>query len=307
MKSWARGLLACWSATSTPPTTTTTVPNNAGPICCETSTTSPSTPMCATGPARRRDRAEACTHPQAKRRRTAQVALEPAICQPFLDDPSATHAKLCRRIERHINSSSSWRNPKRRRTTTPPSAACATWCSRKISGGTRSEQGTESKMTLASIFGTWRAQGLPLTACRQLLVSPLPPGRGVSLAPLRTWAAWVEAAQRHSWGPAVADRPTVSRRKWAAPLAVLARPSRSRDISTSPVPAAIARSRVNYICRLASQFCRFTSLDWPRCWAAGPVAGDVKLDDGVVHDPVNRRGGGHGVGKDALPLREDQV
>ena len=40
----------------------------------------------------------------------------------------------------------------------------------------------------------------------------------------------------------------------------------------------------------------------------GPVAGDVKLqDDGVVHDPVNRRGGGHGVGKDAFPLREDQV
>ena len=45
--------------------------------------------------------------------------------------------------------------------------------SRKVSGGTRSERGTESKMTLASIFGTWRAQGLnPLAACRQLLVSP---------------------------------------------------------------------------------------------------------------------------------------
>ena len=42
--------------------------------------------------------------------------------------------------------------------------------------------------------------------------------------------------------------------------------------------------------------------------SVGPVAGDVKLqDDGVVHDPVNRRGGGHGVGEDALPLREDQV
>ena len=40
----------------------------------------------------------------------------------------------------------------------------------------------------------------------------------------------------------------------------------------------------------------------------GPVAGDVKLqDDGVVHDPVNRRGGGHRVGKDAFPLRENQV
>ena len=39
-----------------------------------------------------------------------------------------------------------------------------------------------------------------------------------------------------------------------------------------------------------------------------PVAGDVKLqDDGVVDYPVNRCGGGHGVGEDALPLREDQV
>ncbi len=45
--------------------------------------------------------------------------------------------------------------------------------SRKVSGGTRSERGTETKMTLASIFGTWRAQGLnPLSACQQLLASP---------------------------------------------------------------------------------------------------------------------------------------
>ena len=37
----------------------------------------------------------------------------------------------------------------------------------------------------------------------------------------------------------------------------------------------------------------------PLLGSVGPVAGDVKLqDDGVVHDPVNRRGGGHGVGKD---------
>ena len=27
----------------------------------------------------------------------------------------------------------------------------------------------------------------------------------------------------------------------------------------------------------------------------------------MVNDPVNRRGGGHGVGEDALPIREDQV
>ena len=45
--------------------------------------------------------------------------------------------------------------------------------SRKISGGTRSARGTDSKITLASLFGTWRVQGLnPLTACRQLLRSP---------------------------------------------------------------------------------------------------------------------------------------
>ena len=41
-----------------------------------------------------------------------------------------------------------------------------------------------------------------------------------------------------SAGPSVRTRSTVSRRKWAAPRAVLARPWRSRAISTSPVPAA---------------------------------------------------------------------
>ena len=45
--------------------------------------------------------------------------------------------------------------------------------SRKVSGGTRSAAGTDTKMALASIFGTWRAQGLnPLTACQHLLASP---------------------------------------------------------------------------------------------------------------------------------------
>jgi hypothetical protein len=45
--------------------------------------------------------------------------------------------------------------------------------SRKISGGTRSEAGSAAKMTLASVFGTWRAQGLnPFAECRRLLASP---------------------------------------------------------------------------------------------------------------------------------------
>ena len=124
------------------------------------------------------DRAKAGTHPQQKRRRTAQLALERqllTICQPFSDDSSAVQAKLCRRIERHIKELFVCvAEPD-----VPPDNNAAERSlrhlvvSRKVSGGTRSEPGTNSKMTLASLFGTWRAQGLnPLDACRQLLASP---------------------------------------------------------------------------------------------------------------------------------------
>ncbi|CAN5730454.1 hypothetical protein BH20CHL3_BH20CHL3_06980 [soil metagenome] len=45
--------------------------------------------------------------------------------------------------------------------------------SRKISGGTRSATGTKAKMSLASLFGTWRVQGRnPYDACHELLASP---------------------------------------------------------------------------------------------------------------------------------------
>ena len=122
--------------------------------------------------------ARSFTHPQAQRRRTAQLAWERqllVICQPFLADPLALQGRLCRRIERHIKELfvfvaepdvPSDNNPAER-------SLRHVVISRKISGGTRSERGTESKMTLASIFGTWRARGLnPLAACRQLLTSP---------------------------------------------------------------------------------------------------------------------------------------
>ena len=132
------------------------------------------------------DRAKACTHPQAKRRRTAQLALERrllALGQPFRHDPSATQAKLCRRIERHIKSLPRTGYGELFVFVAEPDVPADNNAaerslrhlviSRKISGGTRSEQGTESKMTLASLFGTWRAQGLnPLAACHQLLISP---------------------------------------------------------------------------------------------------------------------------------------
>ena len=124
------------------------------------------------------EEAKAFSHPQAQRRRVAQLAWERqllVICQPFLADPLALQGRLCRRIERHIKELfvfvaepdvPSDNNPAER-------SLRHLVISRKISGGTRSERGTESKMTLASVFGTWRARGLnPLAACRQLLTSP---------------------------------------------------------------------------------------------------------------------------------------
>ena len=97
-----------------------------------------------------------------------------AVCRPFRDDPLAVQGKLCRRIERHIGelfvfvaepSVPSGNNAAER-------SLRHLVTGRKISGGTRSEQGTDSRMTLASLFGTCRARGLtPRDACRQLLVS----------------------------------------------------------------------------------------------------------------------------------------
>ncbi len=107
-----------------------------------------------------------------------QLALEErllALCLPFLKDPVAVQAKLCRRIERHIKElfvfvshpeAPSDNNAAER-------SLRHLVISRKISGGTRPEQGSNSKMTLASLFGTWRARGLnPFLECRRLLISP---------------------------------------------------------------------------------------------------------------------------------------
>ena len=91
------------------------------------------------------------------------------------DDPASAQARLCRRISNHIKELFVFvAHPE-----VPPDNNAAERrlrhlvISRKISGGTRSSQGTETKMALASIFGTWRTQDLnPLAACRQLLISP---------------------------------------------------------------------------------------------------------------------------------------
>ena len=118
------------------------------------------------------------SHPQARKRRQAQLELERkllACCRPFLDDPGAVQAKLCRRIQRFIKELFVFvaepAVPSENNAAERSLRHLVT--SRKISGGTRSTQGTNTKMALASLFGTWRARGLnPLTACRQLLTSP---------------------------------------------------------------------------------------------------------------------------------------
>ena len=122
--------------------------------------------------------AKAFTHPGERQQRTAQLALERrllALCRSYRDDPSAAQARLCRRMENHIKELFVFVA----HLEVPPDNNAAerslrpVVISRKISGGTRSARGTETKMTLASIFGTWRAQGFnTLAACRQLLASP---------------------------------------------------------------------------------------------------------------------------------------
>ena len=124
--------------------------------------------------------ATAFTHPSEQQRpeqqrRTAQLALEQrllALCRTYQDDPSAAPTRLCRRMDNHIKELFLFvAEPE-----VPPDNNAAerslrpVVISRKISGGTRSAAGTNTKMTLASIFGTWRVQGfnpphrLPTTA-----------------------------------------------------------------------------------------------------------------------------------------------
>lgn len=47
---------------------------------------------------------------------------------------------------------------------------------RKVSGGSQSERGSRTRMTLASLFGTWRAKGFnPFSECLALLSAPTTP------------------------------------------------------------------------------------------------------------------------------------
>jgi len=124
------------------------------------------------GPSRRLTEVE-----QRGARRAQQHAFEHelmAVCTPFVKTRQPMSV-LCGRVEKYLPEMfmfvadprvASDNNAAERSLRGPV-------VSRKISGGTRSEQGSETKSVLASLFGTWLVQGLNVyEACRQLLAAP---------------------------------------------------------------------------------------------------------------------------------------
>lgn len=124
------------------------------------------------------DAARRYQSPDPRRRTAAQARFAArllTVCAPCTQDPTAAQATLCRRIARHSDELFVFvahpdvpsDNNAAERSVRPLVT------SRKVSGGTRSEQGTATKMTNASLFGTWHLRGLnPLDQCQRLLTSP---------------------------------------------------------------------------------------------------------------------------------------
>jgi len=106
-------------------------------------------------------------------RRRAEAELS-ALCSAWRE-PTVAQRTLCRRIVTQLSHLFVFvtdpavpaTNNAAERSLRPLVAA------RKISGGTRSARGTTTRLALASLFGTWRAQGQnPYDECLALLCSP---------------------------------------------------------------------------------------------------------------------------------------
>jgi len=97
------------------------------------------------------------------------------LCEAGLNNKDSPQHTLCKRIEKYLgelfvfvweegvpSDNNAAERDLRHLVTT-----------RKISGGTRSRVGTETKPALTTLYTTWAARGLdPFQACRQLLISP---------------------------------------------------------------------------------------------------------------------------------------
>lgn len=97
-----------------------------------------------------------------------------ALAEPYLGT-DAPQGKLSQRIDRFLEELFTFAELPQ----VPPDNNAAERAlrphvvSRKISGGTRSPKGSQTKTALASIFSTWQLQGLnPFLTCRELLNSP---------------------------------------------------------------------------------------------------------------------------------------
>ena len=131
------------------------------------------------------DHAQACPEPDPNLpetvRRTRRIERQQryqqwlwSICKPYLGGDAPMRA-LCQRVERFLpelftfvaEPRASADNNAAERSLRPPVV------SRKISGGTRSERGSETKSILASLFGTWRLQERnPYQALQSILSKP---------------------------------------------------------------------------------------------------------------------------------------
>jgi hypothetical protein len=95
-----------------------------------------------------------------------------AIAQPYLDDKQHRNAFLHKKIEKHLgelftfvaNPGCSSGNNAAERAIRPAVIA------RKVSGGTRSKNGSNTRNALMSVFGTWTLQGKDLlNACHNMI------------------------------------------------------------------------------------------------------------------------------------------
>lgn len=121
--------------------------------------------------------AKAFSHPKARARRQARRDFErqaKELARPYASDAAAPQRVLAQRIIKHLpelfvfvtDPNVSADNNLAERSLRPAVIA------RKISGGTRSAKGSETKMALMSLFGTWAAQDKPLlSSCQHLLLA----------------------------------------------------------------------------------------------------------------------------------------
>ena len=111
-----------------------------------------------------------------KARRRFEI-LATGLARPFAKDVNAPQRLLAQRISKHRHELFVFlsdpavpaTNNLAERSLRPAVVA------RKISGGTRSPKGSDTKMGLMSLFGSWQVQDKPLLeSCRQLLLSNSP-------------------------------------------------------------------------------------------------------------------------------------